>query len=287
MKRFKNHKGAVIRLALLQNGDLVSGSADKTIKVWNMSDFSITQTLEGHDNNVTGLAVLDDERLASASLNVIIIWNLTDGTQIKRESQQATVSSLVSLSDSTLAIGFQNDLDIRIWDLNTDIKRILSNEGYVYSLGTYSKNQILIAGSSSFIKIWNWESSTLNQTIKSGYGNPLSLFMDNLELVSGFDDKTIRVWNLIESKIKNNITSHTGSVTSLAKSSQSFASASLDGTIKIWNSTNKKLSTTLKAQYTKSGLYFYSLAVLTTGDLASGSEDGSIQLWNKTEIKFN
>jgi WD40 repeat protein len=137
-------------------------------------------------------------------LNVIIIWNLTDGTQIKRESQQATVSSLVSLSDSTLAIGFQNDLDIRIWDLNTDIKRILSNEGYVYSLGTYSKNQILIAGSSSFIKIWNWESSTLNQTIKSGYGNPLSLFMDNLELVSGFDDKTIRVWNLIESKIKNN-----------------------------------------------------------------------------------
>jgi len=62
-------------LTVLQNGILVSGSLDNTIKIWNPTTGALIQTLTGHTNPVKALTVLQNGNLVSGSEDYTIkIW---------------------------------------------------------------------------------------------------------------------------------------------------------------------------------------------------------------------
>ena len=46
--KLNEHNGPVYALAMLNNGDLVSGSMDNTVKTWNMNNGIVKETLIGH-----------------------------------------------------------------------------------------------------------------------------------------------------------------------------------------------------------------------------------------------
>ncbi len=54
------HSHWVRSLAVLQNGDLTSGSNDQPIKIWDSSTGSLRMTLIGHSYGVYSLAVLQN-----------------------------------------------------------------------------------------------------------------------------------------------------------------------------------------------------------------------------------
>lgn len=63
-------------LAVLPNGDLVSGSFDHTIKVWNMQTTSLRGTLKGHEHSVCDIAVMSRNRIVSGSGDKTVkVWN--------------------------------------------------------------------------------------------------------------------------------------------------------------------------------------------------------------------
>ncbi len=77
------HDDNVAELVVLNDGRLVSGSSDKTLKVWNtdsgvcLAQLSHNSTLRYADIN--GLAVLDNGDLVSGSVDgSIIFWDTTD-----------------------------------------------------------------------------------------------------------------------------------------------------------------------------------------------------------------
>ena len=55
------HTRRVVALTVFQNGNLVSGSADTTIKVWNPRTGALIQTLTGHTSAVEALTVCSSE----------------------------------------------------------------------------------------------------------------------------------------------------------------------------------------------------------------------------------
>jgi len=68
-------------LAVLQNGDLASGSFDQTIKIWDSSTGSLKRTLTGHSDWVMSIAVLQNGDLASGSGDKSIkIWDSSTGS---------------------------------------------------------------------------------------------------------------------------------------------------------------------------------------------------------------
>ena len=69
------HTNWVRSLVVLANGDLASGSYDKTIIIWNTQNGQKKQTLVGHTDRVGSLVVLANGDLASGSNDkTIIIW---------------------------------------------------------------------------------------------------------------------------------------------------------------------------------------------------------------------
>lgn len=61
-----------------QNRWLLSASADKTVKVWDLDRYDLIASLEGHSNSVQALAITGDGRFAiSASEDrTLKLWDL-------------------------------------------------------------------------------------------------------------------------------------------------------------------------------------------------------------------
>ncbi len=80
------HSGSVNCVAISPDGQtLVSGSHDKTIKLWNLHNGELKRTLEGHSHSVNCVAISPDgQTLVSGSYDKTIkLWNLHNG-ELKR-----------------------------------------------------------------------------------------------------------------------------------------------------------------------------------------------------------
>ena len=69
----EGHTGRVYALAEC-NGQLVSGSYDSMIKVWDPSTWICQQTLEGHTGGVVALAECSGQLVSGSADNTIKVW---------------------------------------------------------------------------------------------------------------------------------------------------------------------------------------------------------------------
>lgn len=164
----EGHTGAVTTLAIGADGQtLVSGSSDKTLKIWKLvnggrSQASLIRTLDGHEDTVRSVAISPDGQLiASGSLDKTIkIWNAKTGRAIH------------TLSD---------------------------HSGTILSVAISPDGKLLATGSADqTIKLWQLESGQLLETL-DGHSEAVRVLMfsaDGLHLVSGSTDKTIKIWRV-------------------------------------------------------------------------------------------
>jgi WD40 repeat protein len=78
LRRLTWHTDLVLALGLSPQGDrLVSGSADRTIKLWRMEDGSLIGSLFGYTSEVTSVAFSpDDKFVISVGENGIAVWDV-------------------------------------------------------------------------------------------------------------------------------------------------------------------------------------------------------------------
>ena len=98
----------------LSNGDLVSGSEDYTINIWNIVDGTVKRTLHGHKNHILALQELDNGDLVSGSKDgTIKVWDVKNGT-VKKDLTGAKASSFAVLSNGDLVCA--SNESILIWE---------------------------------------------------------------------------------------------------------------------------------------------------------------------------
>jgi len=76
------HANSVTSLAITPDGKhIVSGSLDRTIKIWDMKSGECINTLEGHTNSIFSLSITPDEKhIVSGSWDdTIKIWDFKSG----------------------------------------------------------------------------------------------------------------------------------------------------------------------------------------------------------------
>jgi serine/threonine protein kinase len=170
----KGHREEVTSVAFSSNGQtLASGSADKTIKLWNVNTGEDLQTLKGHMKGVTSVAFSSDgQTLASGSQDKTVkLWNVKTG-QLRATLQGHTggVTSVAFSSDGqTLASG-SHDKTVTLWNVKTGQLRatLQGHREGVNSVAFSSNGQTLASGGKGGILLWDIELPHV-QTDRQGF----------------------------------------------------------------------------------------------------------------------
>jgi WD40 repeat protein len=151
----------------LSNYILVSGSSDKTIKLWDMSDGKCIQTLSEHTASVKCICELDDGTFCSAGNDSMIhVWNI-DGEllgSIERRDDE-NIHQLLALSNNRVVAASDNSImyvydTVRFTALEVAMKE---HKDSVQCLVKLSDKDFASASIDGAIYIWD---STLLQCVR-------------------------------------------------------------------------------------------------------------------------
>ncbi|KAG0234808.1 hypothetical protein BGW41_000987 [Actinomortierella wolfii] len=152
------HKDNVCSLFADANGNIVSGSWDKTAKIWR--NWQCVQTLEGHTQAIWGVIELEHGVIVTASADKTIgMWK--DGKRFKTVTgHDDCVRSLTVLP----GIGFVscgNDGAVIVWSNEGEpLQALDGHTSFVYSLAALPTGEIFSSGEDRTVRVWEGGKST-------------------------------------------------------------------------------------------------------------------------------
>ncbi|BAZ13052.1 WD-40 repeat-containing protein [Calothrix sp. NIES-4071] len=285
------HAEKVTSVVVSPDGEtIVSGCADKTVKVWNLHTGKVIRTISGHSGEISSVAVSPDGAFLAVGIcdtarSNVKVWQLQTGKLIHTLLGHNKPVNVVSISpDGQILASGSNK--IKIWNLQKgDRVCTLWHSSSVNATAITPDGTTLVSGTSdNKIKLWNPQTGEPLRTFMghSGEVKALALHPNGQILVSGSTDCTIKVWDLNNGRILHNLIEHTAEVKSLAVSRDGklIISGSSDKTIKIWHLPSGELLQTLTGH-----LGTVNSIAITPDDrfIVSGCSDKTIKIWQLTE----
>ncbi|KAF9532143.1 phospholipase A-2-activating protein [Crepidotus variabilis] len=191
------HSENICTLDVTPGGTIISGSWDKTAKVW--KNYNLVYDLKGHQQSVWAVLGLDEDQFLTGSADKTIkLWQQHKVLHTYSGHQDA-VRGLAKLPD----IGFascSNDSEIRVWTLGGDLVYTLSGHtSFVYSLSVLPNGDVVSAGEDRTVRVW--KDGEISQTIVHPAISVWAVStMPNGDIVSGCSDGIVRVFSESESR---------------------------------------------------------------------------------------
>jgi WD40 repeat protein len=256
------HRDRVNALAFSpDNAYLVSGSEDRTARVWNLRNPSATPASLPHPEAVLPIVFsfsADGARLATATFGSVRLWNLRDPGSQPSLFWNESIPTLASLPDAAALASMTNGSGVALASRN--------QRGPVLSL---------VLSEPPAVKQWDLLSA-VSQQVRSH----LAAFSDDLKLIaSPQTDNAIRVQDLSRPNVPPvRLAGHKGEVTALAFSHNGalLASVGRDRAVRVWDL--KKPDTPLYV-FQGSG-NFVGFSPDDTRLLAGGMDAPDVRLWD-------
>lgn len=233
-------------LIVLHDGNLVSGSANGSIKIWRKHKiYEIIRNFHGHSGAVHCFTIFSNTDFASASADKTIrIWSSSGDHKRTLYGHTGSIWSLAALSNGDLASG-SCDGTIKVWNRNGHLKKTLSDHSDCVKTLLVLNDGFLASGSSDHsIKIWNRTGHVI-QTHRYHKGQVLALAqLPNGDLLSASNDGSIKIKSKNElllqgDGIKDTLNLNYDVRTLIVLSNEEFISGSRLENI-IWSSQNSK-----------------------------------------------
>lgn len=131
---------------------LVTGSADMTVRLWDLERGYELMRFVGHTQPVTSVAVSRDGRMvASGSAdNSVRVWSTRDGRELRRLLGHSQFVSALAFSDDGLKlVSGSNDKSIKLWDVDNGqaLRTWIAHQKTVSCLGINDAMTNIISGS--------------------------------------------------------------------------------------------------------------------------------------------
>ncbi len=238
------HTADVKDLLLLKDGTtLVTGSADETIRLWNLQTGAEVGLIQGHSSSVNALArTVDQNILISAGADRRIhFWALPSGEPIEQidEAHSGSINSLaVSNNGQWLASADSNGI-IKLWDLNTlEVLDTLTADG----TGTinhlrFTRDDSYLASGGKALLLWDLNNPAEPLLLEghTTFVNRIEISDDNQTLISASADRTVRLWDIPAATLRATLEGHQSYVNDLMVDGPRLWSADEAQTIFVWD----------------------------------------------------
>ncbi|MBD2311023.1 DnaJ domain-containing protein [Desertifilum sp. FACHB-1129] len=194
----ESHASVIYALAITPDSKtLVSASADRTIRLWDLKSGRGLRTLQGHEDSVNAIAISPEGQfLVSGSADKTVkIWSLKNAQTLHtlREHSGWVTTVAVSPNGLWLASG-STDKSVNLWNLQTgELLRTFNHAHTILSVA-FSPNSDLLAsaGPKGKIQLWQVETGELLDTLE-GF-DPVAFFPEGLTLLSGGKGRNLKLW---------------------------------------------------------------------------------------------
>lgn len=251
MRVISGHLGWVRSLSVdPANEWFASGSADRTIKIWDLASGVLKLTLTGHIQSVRGLAVSERHPY------------------------------LFSAGDDKM---------VKCWDLeyNKVVRAYHGHLSGIYCLELHPAVDVLLTGGrDSTCRVYDIRTRN-NIRVLSGHTNTVGAICTQAtepQVITGSHDTTVRCWDLGTGKTMATLTNHKKSVRGLRihHSEYTFISGAADN-LKVWKCPEGKFLRNISGHNT----IVNCLALNQDNVVVSGGDNGSMYFWDwKTGYNF-
>jgi len=285
------HRHWVYCVAFSPDGQyIVSGSEDKTVRLWNLQGNPVGQPFQGHDDAVLSVAFSPDGQyiVSGSEDKTVRLWNL-QGHLIRQlfQGYEDFITSVAFSPDGQYIVSGSNYGTLRLWDIegNPHRQSFQGHEYFITSVAFSPDGQYVVSGSrDETVRLWEIEGNPQGQPFRGHDAgvNSVAFSPDGQMIVTGSGDKTVRLWD-IEGNPQGQpfqvFQDHQNSVYSVAFSpdGQYIVSGSRDSTVRLWDIECNPQGQSFQGHEG----HVNSVAFRQDGQvIVSGSDDGTVRWWD-------
>ncbi len=305
LRTFKGHTQSVNSVCFSADGRwALSGSRDKTLRLWDVSSGQSTRTFEGHTESVNSVCFSADGRWALSGSwdETLRLWEVSSGRCVRTfEGHTKSVESVCLSTDGRWALSGSRDKTLRLWKVSSG-RCVRIFEGHTKSVESVCLSldgRWALSGSDDCKpRLWEVASGRCVRTFKginywymvdyydewfnrekaSNHVNSVCLSLDGRWALSGSRDGKIQLWDVSSDQCMRTFEGHKEPVESVCLSTDGrwALSGSADKTLRLWEVASGRCVWTFEGH---TG-YVNSVSLSADGRWAlSGSSDNTVRLW--------
>ncbi|CAO3600622.1 unnamed protein product [Absidia cylindrospora] len=243
----EGHEDSVYCLVWINQHQVLSGSRDRCIKMWDVDQHECLMTRKQHDGSVLCLAVANDASffVSGSSDASLICWSLPGMTLRQRLDGHSNGVLDVCLVDTHGSHGgwivsSSRDTTVRVWNVEDGqtVHRLLGHNGPVNALEHVKHTtQVISASGDATLKLW--EVST-GQCLRTFVGHQRGLACVRYDpylqcIISGGQDGKIKVWDIKSADCLQTMTGHADLIRTVDTFQGNVVSGSYDRTLRVWD----------------------------------------------------
>lgn len=282
-----------VRAVAEGKGFIVSGSRDKTAKVWSQLDghrYVESETLAHHTNYVGAVVVIEENGWICTASNdaTICVFRYPNGPMeplAVLKGHTSTVCSLAKGASANVLLSGSWDKSAKIWtNVGSSMASItlVGHEAAVWAVAMLTSGKYVTGSADKSVFIWNEKGEKL--AVLKGHKDCVRglCALPGGGFLSCSNDATIRHWSATNECVRE-FHGHSNYIYSVARSDfwggDVFISCGEDSTIRMWSLKEGALgdSLVLPAQSV------WSVVALRNGDIVSGSSDGLVRVFTTSK----
>lgn len=287
------HTGVVNSVAFSHDGELLAtGSADNTVRIWNVRNAQVLRTLSFHLADVFAVAFSPDSKwLASAGYDQqVILWHVASGERLRTfKTHTQPVTDVAFSGNGRFLATASRDSTIHIWDVHAGVlrHRIEAHRGRVTALAFHPNSLTLASlGNDHIVKIWNVETGRWVAELNHE-GAPVTDVVfspDGRLLATTALDGVVRMWRSGAWQMVRQLEAGDAmNAVAFVPDGQTIGVATRNGDLRLWDVRSWQAVLT-QSLHSSSML---SLAFSPTDGLAATSgSDGYTNIWHVARREF-